>query len=118
MLACPSVTITRLYTGSDGRSHAEQLGLDSHPELRSLMTTKGIYFQTTPAGDFMDWHPAPRRQFVIVLSGAMDIGLEDGTTIELRSGDVLLAEDVTGRGHTRRVPGDQPRISATIPLAD
>lgn len=118
MLACRLVTITRLYTGDDGQSHAEVLPLDSRPELRSLMAAKGVYFQTTPAGHFMDWHPAPRRQFVIVLSGAMDIGLPDGSTIRVGPGDVLLAEDVTGRGHTRLIPGDQPRISVTIPLAD
>jgi hypothetical protein len=29
---------------------------------------------------------------------------------------VTLAEDVTGKGHTTRVVGDKPRITATIPL--
>jgi len=29
-----------------------------------------------------------------------------------------LAEDLTGKGHTTRSVGDEPRISATIPLED
>lgn len=112
------MTITRLYTGTDGQSHAEELTLETHSELGSLMAAKGVYFHTVAAGHFMDWHPAPRRQFVVMLSGTMDIGLPDGGLISLGPGDVLLAEDVTGRGHTRRVTGDQPRVTATIPLVD
>jgi hypothetical protein len=34
------------------------------------------------------------------------------------AGHVTLAEDLTGKGHTTRVVGDKPRLSATIPLAD
>lgn len=110
------MTITRLYTGPDGHSHAETLSLESHPQLTSAMAAKDISFREIPAGHFLDWHPAPRRQFVIMLSGGMEIGLRDGSTLRFGPGDVLLAEDVTGSGHTRRVNPDQPRLSATIPL--
>jgi quercetin dioxygenase-like cupin family protein len=114
----PAMTITRLYTGSEGQSHAEQLSLDTHPELTSLMAAQGVQFRAVAAGHFMDWHPAPRRQFVIMLSGQMEIGLPDGSMHRFGPGDVLLAEDVTGKGHTRRVIGGEPRITATIPLAE
>jgi quercetin dioxygenase-like cupin family protein len=109
--------ITRIYTGADGQSHIEDLPLASHPELSELHTATGIQIRSTPAGHFMDWHPAPRRQYVIVLSGEMEIGLGDGSIHRLGAGDVLLAEDVTGRGHTRQIGGDRARIAATIPLA-
>jgi hypothetical protein len=110
--------ITRLYTGDDGQSHAEDLPLEAHPELSQLHPAKSVMITSTPAGHYMDWHPAPRRQYVIVLAGEMEIGLGDGSLLRFGPGDVLRAEDVTGRGHTRRVSGDQPRIAATIPLAD
>src|ERR671937_549730 len=61
--------ITRLYTGEDGQTHIEELDLASHPELTSLLATKGIVFRSTEPGHFSDWHNAPRRQFVITLSG-------------------------------------------------
>jgi hypothetical protein len=113
----PPMTITRLYTGSDGQSHAERLSVESHPELTSLIAARGVSFHTVAAGHFMDWHPAPRRQFVIMLAGQMEIGLADGSVHSFGPGDVLLAEDLTGHGHTRRVTGDEPRTTATIPLA-
>ena len=110
--------IMRLYTGADGQSHLEELDLASHPELTTLQPTKGIVFRTSQPGYFSDWHNAPRRQFVITLTGEVEIGLGDGTIRRFGPGHVTLAEDLTGQGHTTRVVGDQPRLSVTIPLAD
>lgn len=110
--------IMRLYTGADGQSHLEEIELASHPELTTLQPTKGIVFRTSQPGYFSDWHNAPRRQFVITLTGEVEIGLGDGTIRRFGPGHVTLAEDLTGQGHTTRVVGDQPRLSVTIPLAD
>lgn len=63
-------------------------------------------------------HNAPRRQYVITLTGEVEIGLGDGTTHRFGAGHVTLAEDLTGRGHTTRVVGSQARMTATIHLAD
>ena len=108
--------ITRLYTGDDGESHVEELDLATHPDLTSLQPATGIVFRSTEPGNLIDWHPAPRRQFVITLSGEAEIGLGDGTVHRFGPGHVNLAEDLTGRGHTTRVVGDEPRVTATIPL--
>ncbi len=110
--------IYRLYTGQDSQSHIEELGLASHPALAEGQDTKDITFREWPAGHFIDWHPAPRRQYVISLSGQIEIGLGDGTTSRYGPGDARLVEDTTGQGHTTRVVGDQPSITAVIPLAD
>ena len=108
----------RLYTGLDGHSHIEEMDLSSHPTLTTLHETKGIVFRSAEPGRFSDWHNAPRRQYVITLSGEGEIGLRDGTTHRVHPGDVNLAEDVTGDGHTTRVVGDNPRITATVHLED
>jgi hypothetical protein len=110
--------ITRLYTGDDGQSHLEELDLASHPELTSLLATKGIVFRSSQPGHFSDWHNAPRRQFVITLAGEVEIGLGDGTVHRFGPGHVNLVEDVKGTGHTTRVVGSQPRLTATVHLAD
>jgi quercetin dioxygenase-like cupin family protein len=110
--------ISRLYTGTDDKTHIEQMDLTSHPELGTLQKAAGIQFRSAPAGHFIDWHPAPRRQFVITISGEVEIGLPDGSTHRFGAGHVNLAEDLTGQGHTTRVIGDQPRVTATIPLAE
>ena len=112
------MSITRLYTGADGQSHVEALDPDSHPELTALQGTKGIVFRRTPPGYFSDWHNAPRRQYVITLEGEMEIGLGDGTIHRFGPGHVTLAEDLTGKGHTTRVVGTTPRLTATIHLSD
>ena len=66
---------------------------------------------------FIDWHPAPRRQYIISLSGNIEIELGNGTKHTFHPGDARLVEDTTGKGHITRVPGDTPSISAVIPLA-
>src|ERR1051326_8233453 len=86
----------------------------SWPRCRKAV---GIQFRSTEAGHFMDWHPAPRGQFVITISGGVEIGPGDGSVHRYGAGHVNLAEDLTGQGHTTRVVGDQPRVTATIPLA-
>ena len=112
------MAIYRLYTGGDGQSHIEEVDLTSHPELKEGLGAKNINFQEWPPGRFVDWHPAPRRQYVISLSGQIEIGLGDGSTSRYGPGDARLVEDTTGQGHTTRVVGDQPSVTAVVPLAD
>jgi len=108
--------ITRLYTGSDGKSHLEELNVDADPKLTTLHGAKGVVFRATPPGHFHDWHNAPRRQYVITLEGEVEIGLEDGTLHRFGAGNVTLAEDLTGKGHTTRVVGAKRRVTATVHL--
>jgi hypothetical protein len=109
--------LVRIYTGPDGQSHFEDLTLPT-PESHetSLEKTTGAVFRRQLPDLFIDWHPAPRRQYVITLSGATEIGIGDGTVRRFGPGDVLLAEDLTGQGHTTRIVGGQPRISMTVQL--
>jgi len=106
-----------MYTGEDNKSHIEQLDLATNVEMKSLQSAKGIIFSETPPGNFIDWHNAPRRQYIIQLAGQIEIGLVDGTTVCYQPGDARLAEDITGQGHTTRVISHEPSITATIHLA-
>jgi hypothetical protein len=112
--------IVRLYTGGDGESHVEEIETEWKPaggvETSSIHDASGIFFRRAPAGHVQQWHPAPRRQYVITLSGQAEIEIGDGTVQRFGPGDVVLAEDVTGRGHITRVVGNEPRIYVTIPL--
>ena len=110
--------IFRMYTGADGKSHIEELDLSAHPELTSPIATQDIAFREWAPGHFIDWHPAPRRQYVICLSGQIEIGLGDGSTHLFGPGDARLVEDTTGQGHTTKTPGTVPCVTCTIPLAD
>jgi quercetin dioxygenase-like cupin family protein len=108
--------MTRLYTGDDGLTHIEKMNLETHPALGQMQKATGVVFRSSEPGHFMDWHNAPRRQLVITLAGEGEIGLADGTLVRFGAGHVTLAEDLTGKGHTTRVVGNVPRVTAVVPL--
>jgi hypothetical protein len=106
--------IVRIYTGHDGQTHFEDLPLPAE-ESRNIALQAGanLMFRCFPADYWSDWHTAPRRQYIFILAGQMEIGIGDGTTRRFGPGDVVLADDLTGQGHTTRSLG-VPRISATV----
>ena len=109
--------ITRLYTGADGQAHFEDLNVPAgETETVALKPGADMTFRNTPDGSFSDWHTGPQRQYVIVLSGQMEIGIGDGTKRMFNPGDILQVEDLTGQGHTTRSLGN--RVAASVPLAD
>ena len=114
--------VVRIYTGEDGESHFEELDLPyekiADAERTAMQEATGIQFRRTSPGTFHDFHVAPRRQYVITLEGQAEIGLGDGTKRIFNAGDVELADDLTGRGHTTAAVGDKPRVSIAIPLVD
>jgi quercetin dioxygenase-like cupin family protein len=111
------MAIFRMYTGDDGESHLEEQSLTEHPVLRKPQVAEHIVFAQQPGGTFIDWHPAPRRQYVILISGELEIGFGDGTARRFGPGDARLVEDTTGHGHTTRFLGTGVVVTAVIPLA-
>lgn len=117
------ITVTRIYTGADGQTHAEQIDVKLAPgggsgELSEMIKVTGLQFRRQAPKYFQDWHPAPRRQYVITLSGQGEIELTGGKKITMGPGHILLAEDVTGKGHISRGAGTEDRISLFIPIAE
>ncbi len=91
----------RLYTGTDEQSHFELLDTGAGSELFNITrAAKGLLFRNEFAPHIVNYHRAPHRRWVITLSGSVDIGLADGTRMSFYPGDVFLAEDTTGQGHT------------------
>lgn len=114
--------ITRVYATPDGVSHFEDvdvplaeagpIGRLSRPEEARHV----VFRETAPDYDY-DWHPAPARQYIVLLDGEIEIEVGDGATRRFRGGDVLLVEDTAGRGHrTRTVDGKRRRsLFVTLP---
>lgn len=120
-------TFVRVYTGDDGKSHIQ----DIDPPFEPFVDTEGAYGVGTPMeaasaitfrrgepGYFLDFHTAPRRQYTVTLSGEIEIGTGDGTVRRCGPGTVLLAEDLTGEGHTTRVVSQEPRYYLVVTLPD
>jgi|TARA_B110000263_G_scaffold61377_1_gene52773 quercetin dioxygenase-like cupin family protein len=108
--------IVRLYNGEDGQAHFEDLRVPAgDTETVALQTGAAMEYRRFPDGTFNDWHNAPRVQYVIVLSGQMEIGIGDGTKRMFNPGDILQVEDLTGQGHSTRSVGE--RVSASVALS-
>lgn len=112
--------VTRVYTGDDGASHFEDVEIELTPSgvgaLSVPQEATGIIFRET-GGDYdLDFHPAPRRQYVINLSGGVEIEVGDGTKRLIPAGEVLLAEDTTGQGHISRAVNGESRRSIFVTL--
>lgn len=113
--------ITRVYTGDDNESHFETIEValaeSRYGSLSQLFAAEGVIFRSTPVGGELDFHNAPRRQFVVTLSGKVEVEVGDGSKAQLSGGDILLADDLSGHGHiTRDLEG--PRRSLFIPLPE
>ncbi len=113
--------ITRLYTGVDGESHFEDIDIPLMDQgqigrLSTLIPATGVILRETGVDYDYDWHNAPRRQFIVMLEGTVEIEVGAGTTRRFGPGDILLAEDTTGRGHRSRTVNQQVRRSIFIPL--
>ncbi len=111
----------RIFTGTDGQSHFEDLEFEFAPRGNATLTTllqgaTDIQFRRAAPGYVNDWHKAPKRQYVITLSGQWEVEVGDGSKRSFSPGDILLAEDVTGQGHESKVLGSQPRVYAFVPL--
>ena len=74
------------------------------------LTAQSAMFTEMPEGLDQDWHPASRRQLVVVLSGTVEVEASDGTKHRWSNGDMFLADDVGSRGHRTRTLGGPARV--------
>ena len=74
-----------------------------------------LFRENDPDYDY-DWHPAPRRQLVVLLDGAIEIEVGSGEVRRFGGGDVLLLEDTEGRGHRTRTVDGRARRSLFVAL--
>jgi quercetin dioxygenase-like cupin family protein len=116
------MSIVRIYTGTDNASHFEDIELQleargDQSEAAELLPGTGILVRRFEAQRENPWHHAPGRYAVITLRGAVDIQIGDGSVRRLGPGDILIAEDLSGQGHSTREVGPEPRVSVFVPLA-
>ncbi len=104
-----NVNVARIYTGPDNRSYFEELRVrmndivqgDRVSKRSSLIPTANMLFRENPLGRSEEYHCPKNRQFVITISGAVEITCAGGRRV-FGPGDVLFAEDTTGEGHSNR----------------
>ena len=122
------VKYTRLYADASGVSHFEDIVV----ELKSLPfappAPPADVSTPTPASQFLflllkpgwygDWHPAPRRQMMLLVAGECEVQVGDGEIRRVGPGSISLVEDITGKGHTTRVISNVNVLFAVVQLPD
>jgi quercetin dioxygenase-like cupin family protein len=121
-IARKPVMMNRLYTGADGQTHVEEVEAKFAPVgevgAYKLLKNAGAELRSAPPGRVADWHTAPRRQYVITLSGHGELEVAGGKKISVGPGSINLVEDVTGKGHITRTVGNEDRVTIQIPVTD
>ncbi len=113
------ILMTRIYTGPDGLSHAQEIEMKlTGGGVSEMMKATGVQFSSRPPAPSDAWHTGPRRQFVITLSGRAEIEVAGGQKVAIGPGHINLIEDTTGKGHITRNLGPDNRVVITIPLEE
>jgi len=117
--------LTQFVADENGGSRFEdiEISLDIAREGAggyTLMTSEpfesyAVSFVLLPADLNQDWHQAPTRQLVHVLSGTVEVETTDNEVRRFEPGAIFIAGDTSGRGHKTRVIAG-PAIVIFTPL--
>ena len=118
----------RIYADADGESHYSDEKLtfqlvDYAPPAPPISVTEAlaaenVSFISSPSGWYGDFHPAPRRQFVFVLSGELEVEVSDGEKRKFGPGSFVLVEDIWGKGHRSWVSSEKRSTAVVVPLSE
>jgi hypothetical protein len=117
-----------LFTDADGRARfrEERIALtEGKPQARlsALMPSAGYQLRESPVGFRSEFHCTESPQWVFILSGRMEIGLQDGSSRlfgpgeHFHSADLLPAGarfDATVHGHWSRQVGEEPLVTLFV----
>jgi len=113
--------VHNLYVDDQGQSHFRDLDIElgqPGPTGRTSdrLPANGIIFREVPPTYDLDWHPAPRKQYIINLDAGVQITASDGEARIIGAGEVILVEDVTGKGHLSQAVNNQIRHCIFVPV--
>jgi hypothetical protein len=119
-----TTTLTQVFleTGPDGRARFREAPLalaEGKPAARlSVLAASGGYqWRESPVGFRSEFHCTETPQWLVVLQGAMEIGLQDGTRRVFGPGEAFYSNDTLPagatfdaklHGHWSRQVGDEP----------
>jgi hypothetical protein len=116
----------RVYSDSVGETHFEDLEINLDelnfappaPPIYSsdLMSSTSYGFLSVLPGWESGWHPAPKRQFMIYLSGIIEAEVSDGEIRQFGPGSITLVEDTFGKGHKSKALGNDKVVLLVIQL--
>lgn len=120
-----SFTKIVLETGADGRARFREATLaltEGKPAARlsPLAASDGWQLRESPVGFRSDFHCTEHPQWVFILRGRMEIGLQDGSSRVFAPGEHFYSADLLPpgavfdpvlHGHRSRQLGDEPLVT-------
>lgn len=111
--------ITRIFSDEKGESHFEdvEIPLLDHGEIGFLsegIDVKKLQFRKVSADYDYDFHHAPQKQYIILLDGGVEIETSLGEIRQFQTGEILLVEDISGKGHKTKNLEKRERMSLFI----
>jgi len=117
-----------LFTDFDGRARFREESLDLNEgtpaaRLSSILPATGLQLRQSPVGFRSQFHCTDAPQWLFVLRGQMEIGLQDGSSRIFSAGDHFYSADTlpagatfdaTVHGHWSRQVGDEPLVTAFV----
>jgi len=113
--------IHRLYADEKGESHFQDVEVEFIESTRAgrlsaRLPATGIIFREVAPDYDLDWHPAPRRQYIINLDAGVQLTASDGETRRVKAGEVVLVEDTSGKGHLSKTLDGKIRHCIFVPI--
>ena len=123
-----SFTRTVLFTDTDGRARFKEEGIDldqgsPQAQLSALLPTRGLQLRESPVGFKSEFHVSSHAQWVFILQGQMEIGLQDGSSKVFGPGQHFFSADLLPEGavfdpqvhgHRSRQVGDQALVTVFV----
>ena len=113
--------IHNIWVDGEGETHDRDIEIawgEQGPSGRysERLPATGIIFRQVQPDYDLDWHTAPRRQYIINLDAGVEITVSDGERRVIGAGEVFLVEDVHGKGHLSKSVGGKPRHCIFVPI--
>ena len=113
--------IHRLFADRNGESHFETVEIpltesSRAGRLSARLPATGLIFREVQPDYDLDWHPAPRRQYIVNLDAGVQITASDGESRKIGAGEILLVEDTFGKGHLSKAIDGKMRHCLFIPI--
>ena len=117
-----------LFTDTDGRAKFREEALpmpEGNPQamLSKLQPSGGFQMRHSPVGFRSTFHCTTTPQWVFILSGIMEIFLQDGSSRVFKAGESFYSDDTVPagatfdpaiHGHWSRQVGDQPLVTLFV----
>jgi hypothetical protein len=121
-------TRTVLFTDTDGRARfrEEEISLDQgspQSRLSKVLPAMGLQLRKSPVGFRSQFHVSTQAQWVFILQGVMEIGLQDGSSKVFNAGEHFYSADLLPpgavfdsqvHGHWSRQVGDEELVTVFV----